>query len=136
MGRIIVDPTAESASGFPVWAPGRYTLRILEVEEATTKAGKPMLVITHEAVGDVFDEQGNALTNAGRLWDRVTVDPIVGKNGNQVSFLRPLIESAGLPWSDFNPEDLVGKEVTAQVGVGEYQGRKLNKVARYIIKGA
>ena len=132
MPRITVDPTVESATGFPVWAAGRYTLRIAEVEQATSKSGKPMLSLTLEAVGEVLDKNGSALGNAGKIWDRVMVDPITGKNGNQVSFLRPLIEAAGLTWGDFDTDDLVGKEVQAQVAIEEYQGQERNGIGRYI----
>ena len=133
MPRITVNPDVQSAGGRIVWAKGRYPLRIREIQEQTSSTGKAMLVIEYEPVGEVTDIDGRQPSNPGRLWDRVLVEPVQTKLGNTISFLRPLIEAAGLTWGgEIDTDDLVGKEVLARVTVGEYQGNERNEITGYV----
>ena len=132
MPRITVNPDVQAAGGRPVWAKGRYPLRIRDVQQTESSTGKAMLVVEYESTNDVLDVDGNTVAGGGRIWDRVLIEPIQTKTGNTISFLRPLIESAGMDWSDFDTDDLVGKEVTARVTVGEYNGNERNEITGYV----
>jgi hypothetical protein len=132
MPRIQVQPDVQSATGLrPVWKPDTYRLRIKEVESTTSSNGKPMLRLVLETLDEIVDENDQNI-GVQEVWDFIMVDPQPGARGGQISFLRPLVESAGLDWQDFDTEELEGKEVTARTNVGEYKGNKQTNVAAYI----
>lgn len=132
MPRITVNPDVESAGGFPVWAAATYRLRVDEVKEKTSGSGKAMLNVKLVPVDVVNDDKGNPISSPGSLYDNIMVEPVKGKSGGTFSFLRPFVESCGLVWGDFDTDQLQGRECTAKVVIGEYNGNERNEVARYL----
>lgn len=131
--RITVNPDVPSTGGFPVWAPGQYRLRITGLEEQTAKSGAAMLNVTHEPVDAVLDQKGGAIATAGKLFNRVLIEPVRSKDGERsFSFLRALVEGAGLDWQDFDTDELLGKEVLAHVKITQFEGNERNEIGRYI----
>jgi len=134
--RITVNPDVAAAGGGILWGKGRTQLRIRGIEEQTSKErGLPMLSIEFEPTDAITDSDGNTVDaqSAGRIWDRVMVEPITTKRGQTISFLRPLIEACGLTWGgELDTEQLVGKELTARVGIEEYEGRERNTITGYV----
>ena len=129
MPMITVNPDARSAGEFPNWRAGEYELEITEIEQTVTKTGKDQLVLKLSPVDEVMDVDGNPLPKPGTLRDWVLIDPVQTKNGGTVSFLRAVVESAGLEWSNFNSDDLLNKNLRARVGISE-TGR--NEILRYL----
>ena len=138
MARIVVNPDVQAASGdFPLWADGKYHLRIDEIQEETSAKGQPMLRVSLVPTDSVTDEEGNTLPNPGRLFDRVMVEPVTTKKGQAISFLRVIVEAAGLSWQDFDTDELQGREVVARVGRSTYttkdgQSRTRNEIVGYV----
>jgi len=137
MARITVNPDVASAGARPVWAKGKYTLRIREIKEEVSQgektAGQPLLNIEFEPVGEVTDVEGRVLENPGRIWSRILVEPVTTKLGNTISFLRPLIEAAGLAWGgEIDTEELLEKEVIARIKISEYKGDDRNEISGYV----
>ena len=131
--RINVNSEVQSASGFPLWAPGKYGLRVKELESTTASTGKAQLKVRLEPVAEVLGEEGGPLSTPGTLVDYITVDPIQSKSGGMFSFLRAFVESAGLSWADFDTDELIGREVTAVVAIEpDNKGTNRNRVKRYV----
>ena len=128
MGRIAVDISHYNDT---VWAPGRYRLSIWKVEEQSSVNGRRMLRVSFHQTGEVFDEQGNVIVNPAPLTAYVIIDPVLW-GGRKISFLQPFLEAAGLPWGDFDPEDLFSRVVTADVEIETYNGRRQNKIIRHV----
>lgn len=124
---ITVNPNAE-VSNFQAVQPGVYPLRIADVEDRRPE--KTDLHITIEHVrpdADLIGRDGNPLTGkASRMHTYPSL--LLDKQG----MLRAVVEAVGLEWSDFDTDDLKGREFMANVTEEEYKGNWNNKIGRFV----
>lgn len=121
--KITVDPTTE-ASGFGYVEAGKYSLRIISVEQKEGPAA-PYLKWEMELV----DPNIATVTGTGKpghIFENTTL-----KLGAQFK-LRQLTDALGLEWGDLDTDAMIGSEFDAQLGISEYQGVFSNEVKKYI----
>ena len=99
---------------------GLYPVRIAKVEEKTSSSGNPMLSVEF----DVLNVDGGR-----KLWDNyVLIDKCLWK-------VKEFCDAVGLDTSSvvsFDPQELVGAEVTAQVIQEEYNGDTVNRIKKLL----
>ena len=140
MGLFTPNPNAEANLAFDIAKPGQYRLRIEGSpnmpgvsEPAPSKSTPGNMVMK---VRLVFADPTAVTTiadlpakNLGSIIDNSLVTMPAEKQGK----LRSLVESAGLVWNEFtDTQMLMGKEVTAVLGIEEYNGEQKNTVKRYL----
>lgn len=131
-----VNPKAEADVGFELAQPGIYIMRIEgsanmpAVAIFDSKSGNKCLKVrlVFASVLEVTTTEGKPARNLGSIIDASLVIEPAEKQGK----LRSFVESAGLPWSDFDIDSLIGREVLAKVGLEEYNGVTRNKIERYL----
>lgn len=106
--------------------PGKYQLRIAECSEAVSSTGNPMIKLVYDVIAN---DEGEAIPGGRKLWDNMSLQ-------EQALFrLKDLLDACGYDTSgslDFEPEDLIGCEILAQVVQEEYNGNTKNRVKRII----
>lgn len=105
---------------------GKYQLRISECVEATSSTGNPMLKVTYDVIAT---DDGEAVPGNRKLWDNMSLQE------KALFRLKDLLDACGYDTSgglDFDPADLVGMEIMAQVIQEEYNGDIKNRVKRII----
>ncbi len=141
MARITANPQADADAGFDIAAPGVYPMRIegsknlaavTEFDSKTTVGNKGLKIrLVFADPSGVTTIQGNPAKNLGSIIDNSVLISPPEKQGK----LRSLVEAAGLPWGDFDTDQLIGQEVLVKVEVEEYKGDQKNTARRYIKKG-
>ena len=124
--KIHVDINAD-ASGFDYAEPGKYVLRVKKVEEKQGPNAPYLNVEMEFADPNILGIKGKKV---GSIWEICTLST---KNNAQFR-LRQVVEAVGLTWGDFDTADLVGQELTAEVGTELYQGNMKNIVTKYYQK--
>lgn len=114
----------EVPSEFVNLPTGIYTLEIEEVEiKPTTKdASKNKLVVTHKVIGGEDGENADFEFTGRKVFDHI------GLSGTPIS-LKQLVLASGVEFgpTGFDPSQLVGKIVTAQVQERTYQDAQTNE---------
>lgn len=138
MARISVNPNADADAGFDIAAPGVYRMRIegsknmpavSEFDSKTTAGNKGIKIrLVFADPSAVSTIQGQTAKNLGSIIDNSVLIAPADKQGK----LRSLVEACGLPWGDFDTEQLVGQEVSVKVEVEEYKGEQKNTARRYL----
>ena len=134
------NPNAEANLAFDIAKPGQYRLRI---EGSTNMPGVSDPIPSKSTPGNmvmkvrlvfadptaVYTLKDEVAKNLGSIIDNSLVTQPAEKQGK----LRSLVESGGIVWADFtDTQMLMGKEVTAVLGVEEYNGDQKNTVKRYL----
>lgn len=129
MGIINVNPEAEVKAGFAPVKAGTYQMRIKEVTNRNPEKNDLKVVFEFvQPANELIGLDNEPLKgNAGSLFDYVMLD--MDKQWK----LRMLAEAAGMPWTNFDEQDLVGRELLVTVKLELYEGEQRNKVARYVI---
>lgn len=138
MARITANPQADVDAGFDIAQPGVYPMRIegspnmpavSEFDSKKTPGNKGIKIrLVFADPTAVMKEDGTPAKHLGSIIDNSVLTSPAEKQGK----LRSLVEAAGLPWTDFDTEDLVGKEVMVKVEVEIYNGDKKNTARRYV----
>lgn len=138
MTMIKTNPQADADSGFEIAQPGTYLLRIegspnfpavSEFDSKSTPGNRGLKIrYVFAEPSSVINEHGQPARNVGSIIDQSCLIFPEEKQGK----LRSLVESAGMPWSDFETTDLIGREVLCKVGIDEYKGNKKNVIERYL----
>lgn len=141
MARIQTNPAAEADASFDIAAPGVYRLRIqgsanmaavTEFDSKKTPGNRGIKIrLVYVDPTSITTDKGQPARNLGSIIDNSVLIAPAEKQGK----LRSLVEACGLPWSDFDTDQLVGLEVEAKVDIEEYNGEKKNVVKRYIKAG-
>lgn len=141
MTRITANPQADADAGFDIAAPGIYAMRIegsknlpavSEFDSKTTIGNKGLKIrLVFADPSAVNTMQGQPAKNLGSIIDNSILIHPAEKQGK----LRSLVEACGLPWGDFDTEQLVGQEVQVKVEVEEYKGEQKNVARRYLKRG-
>lgn len=121
--KITVDPNTD-ASGFGYVEAGKYTLRVVKVEEKEGPAG-PYLNWSFELT-DPNVKTADGKGKPGNIFEITTL-----KVGAQFR-LRQLTDALGVEWGDFDTDNVIGSEFDAQVDIREYQGTLSNCIKKYI----
>ena len=138
MARITVNPQAEANAAFDIAAPGSYRMRIegspnfpgvSEFDSKSTPGNKGLKIrLVFADPTAVTTLKGTPAKNLGSVIDQSVVTYPAEKQGK----LRSLVEACGLAWEDFDTDQLVGKELQANIGIEEYNGETKNVVKRYL----
>lgn len=141
MALITTNPAADADSGFDIAAPGIYNLRIegsknmpavSEFDSKTTPGNRGLKIrLVFADPSSVNTVGGQPAKNLGSIIDNSILVAPPEKQGK----LRSLVEACGLPWGDFDTDQLVGQEVQAKVDIEEYKGEQKNVVRRYLKRG-
>lgn len=141
MVRITANPAAEADIGFENAAPGVYAMRcegspnmnaVSEFDSKSTPGNKGLkLRWVFSDPSGVVTTEGKPARNLGSIIDQSCLFFPEDKQGK----LRSLVEAAGLPWTDFDSEQLVGAEVLCKIELDEYNGTVRNKISRYVKRG-
>ena len=127
--RINVNPNTDAA-GFGYAAPGQYTMRVVKCEvKEGTKA--PYLKWEFEFV-DPNVQTTTGKGKPGHVFENTTLS----QEGNAQFQLRRLCDALGLPWEDFDTEDVVGMEFDAVLGTKEYEGTISNEVKKFVSRSS
>ena len=109
---------------------GSKNMPAVQAFDSKTTAGnkgiKVRLVFAEPSSVDTI--KGLPAKNLGSIIDNSILTEPADKQGK----LRGLVEAVGLPWSDFDTEQLAGMEVLAKVDIEEYKGEQRNVVRRYV----
>lgn len=140
MSLIKVNPNVEADAGFDIVKPGVYQMRIEAgknfpaVQEFTAQSGNTCLKVRLSFVpGQILTNlRGDEAKNAGAIFDSSLVTSPPEKQAK----LRSLVEACGLPWGDFDFNELIGRELSVSLKVEEYKGNPNNSVDRYLKPGA
>ena len=125
--RIQVNPETDS-SGFGYVEPGQYTLRVVScVQKPGTKA--PYLNWACELV----DPNVPTVTGKGKPGHIFVITTLSQENNAQFQ-LKRMSEALGLPWDDFDTDEVAGLEFEAILGTREYEGTITNEVKKFIAK--
>jgi len=138
MARITANPQAEADAGFDIAAPGIYPMRIegsknmaaiTEFDSKTTAGNRGLKIrLVFADPTAVNTIKGMPAKNLGSIIDNSILISPPEKQGK----LRSLVEAAGLPWADFDTEQLEGMTVQAKVDIEEYKGEQRNVIRRYL----
>ncbi len=138
MARISVNPNADADAGFDVAAPGLYRMRIegapnmpgvSEFDSKKTPGNRGIKIrLVYADPTIVVKEDGTPAKHLGSIIDNSVLISPPEKQGK----LRSLVEACGLPWSDFDTDQLLGQEVLTKVEVEIYNGEKKNTARRYL----
>ena len=105
-------------------APGDYTVEVLNAEETISKQGRDMIELKLKVVPDgaVFFDHLVFVENA--YW--------------KIDAFRAAIGEIVLPDEeiDIHADDFIGKQGRARLSVEEYQGRKRNRIAAWLVPQA
>lgn len=116
-----IDFTNVSGGGFELVPDGGYNARVAKIEKKTSQAGN-----TYLAFEFAISDEGT-LKNR-KLWENFPLTP------KALWKLKQLLDAAGIDTEgkiDFNPGDLLGKELHLDVEEGEdMNGKPRNKVAK------
>jgi hypothetical protein len=121
-------------TGIPVLPAGDYLVRLVSMEQQTSKNGKPLLVIKVETAEDSEDEKGNTVNAGFPLFDRISLTPT--ENYNPARRLAELQEAfLGEKRPEFDTDDFIDGEARIKLKIEESDefGRQ-NRVARYLPK--
>jgi hypothetical protein len=132
MGMIRVNPEAEVKAGFAPVKAGTYAMRIKEITDRNPEKNDLKVVLEFVApASELIGLDNEPLKgSAGSLFDYIMLD------FDKQWKLRMITEAAGLPWGNFDPMDLQGKELNVVVKLETYEGEQRNKVARYVAAGS
>lgn len=141
MAIVDVNPEAEASANFDIAAPGVYRMRIegspnmpaVTIQNSKTTPGNVCLRIRAVFVEPtaVNREDGTPAKLLGSIIDNSLLISPRDKQGK----LRSMVEATGLPWLNFDENDLVGREFLAKVEIELYKGDKKNVIKRYLLKG-
>ncbi len=142
MALINVDPNAEASASFDIARPGIYRLRIEGSENmpaATRLDSKKTpgnVCLRIRAVfadpTSVYKVNGDPAKLLGSIIDNSLLIEPKERQGK----LRSMVEAVGLEWTNFDSDDLNGREFNAKVDVEEYNGEQKNVIRRYLKAGA
>lgn len=133
MVKLTVNPNVEASVAFDTIKPCTTKMRIKEVTgpfPSTATPGNEYLKMQLEYVDPTSLETvaGGIASNPGTIFDNSCLITPSEKQGK----LRSVVQAAGLVWSDFDTEDLMGREVTVKIGTEEYKGELKNVIKRYL----
>ena len=125
--RIQVNPETDS-SGFGYVEPGQYTLRVVScVQKDGPKA--PYLNWACELI----DPNVPTVTGKGKPGHIFVITSLNQENNAQFQ-LRRMSEALGLPWEDFDTDEVAGLEFEAILGTHEHNDTITNEVKKFIAK--
>lgn len=125
--KINVNPETQASADFGYAPEGEYRLRVIA---CTHKEGKnyPYLEWKFE-FADPNVKPVVAETKLGAIFENTTL-----KEESQFG-IRNVTDALGLSWGDFDTDEVKGMELTAKVGIEEYNGKMKNVVAKFIPVG-
>jgi len=124
--KINVDPNAK-ASGFGYAEAGQYKLRVVK---CTYTEGKnyPYLKWEFEFT-DPNVKATDGESTPGHIFENTTLK---NEGSNPQFRLKQVCEALGIPWGDFDTEEVKGLELDAILKIKEYQGKFSNEVDQFI----
>lgn len=123
--KITVDPNTK-ASGFGYVEAGEQRLRVIKVtylEGPKAPYLKWELELTDPNVKATDGE-----SKPGHIFENTTL-----KAGDNAQFrLKQICDALGVTWGDFDTDELIGTELSANLIIDEYQGKFSNKIGTCI----
>lgn len=117
-----------TASSFGYAEAGRYRLRVVDAE---VKEGKQYPYVQWRfEFADPNVKATDGVSKPGNVFEITTLKP-----GDNAQFrLRQVCDAIGIPWGDFDTDDVKGLEFEAELTIDEYNGKKKNVVDSYLSK--
>lgn len=117
----------ETDRDFSVIPEGIYDAKIEDVEERTSRSGNRYKRLTFRLFGDRAEKEKVARR---MVWDNLVLLEQVEWKIQNLLYACELPYEGTVTLSD-NWEELVGRELKLEIGIGEYQGQKRNEVKNY-----
>lgn len=107
---------------FPVYPAGRYTLKIVESRQETSKKGEPKLTLSFE----ILDGPDGQTTHAHkRLINSISLQP----RSEVLWRFKRFVTACGLEWkSPMDDQAFVGIILSADIIINQWEGRDTNRV--------
>lgn len=107
---------------YPVYPPGRYTLKIVESRQDTSRKGEPKLTLTFE----LLDGPDGQTTHAGkRLIQSISLQP----RSEVLWRFKRFTLACGVEWkAPMDDQQFIGIVLTADIIVTQWEGRDQNRV--------
>lgn len=127
----------EEVQDFGACKPAPARVRVTEITEATSKAGKPGLKVQYDLVStDGLEPLDGKSKISTKLSDWISLEANDPKhNGFLLSLFRKFIESFGLSWDSFRQNrdihQLKGMEADVMLGLNDERTR--NEISKYIV---
>jgi len=112
--------------------PAAYLCEVVKGEAKVAKDSDTEMVMWQLAIAEDGPFKGRKVSHV----TCTQIDPIKDPDGSSTEFsqfmLKMFLEACGFQWDPdgFEPNDVVGSQLIAQIKVGEYQGRPNNSVER------
>jgi hypothetical protein len=117
------DPSKATGTNFEAPRPGVYNVRIDEVTNNPSKAGKPMLTIVSEITSGAF--------KGSKLWDRIVLTDSSQWKLDQ--FLQAIgLASKSKRRGVLDTEEVVGSKAVIRVKAGTYNGEYSPEIAGWM----
>lgn len=107
---------------YPVYPPGRYTLKVVESRQETSKRGEPKLTLNFE----ILDGPDGQTAHAGkRLINSISLQA----RGDVLWRFKRFCTACGVDWkSGMDDTQFVGVILSADVVITQWEGRDQNRV--------
>ena len=122
--KINVNPETQASADFGYAAEGEYKLRVVSCEWKKGKAF-PYLEWKFE-FADPNVKATDTTKKLGNIFENTTL-----KEESQFG-VRNITDALGLAWGDLDTDEVKGMELTAKVGIEEYDGKMKNVVKKFI----
>ncbi len=112
--------------------PGAYLCEVVKGETKVAKETDTEMILWTLEVAEDGEYNGRKISHN----TVITIDPVKDPDGEKTKFsqfmLKLFLEACAFQWDPdgFDPADVVGSRLLAQIEVGEYQGRPNNKIGR------